>query len=32
MARQDPAHWLVVDATQPQEVIHRIVLDRLEAL
>lgn len=32
MAQQDPAHWLVIDATQDQETIHRFVLNRLEAL
>jgi dTMP kinase len=31
MARQDPDHWLVLDATQPIMVIQEMILDRLEA-
>jgi len=31
MARQDPDHWLVLDATQPVMVIQKMILDRLEA-
>ncbi len=30
MARQDPDHWLVLDATQPVMVIQKMILDRLE--
>ncbi len=31
MARQDPDHWLVIDATQPVMIIQEMILDRLEA-
>jgi len=32
MARKDPEHWLVIDATQPIEVVHRLVMQRLTML
>jgi len=32
MARQDPDHWLVLDATQPIEDIHSLALKRVEML
>lgn len=32
MARRDPDRWLVIDATQPVKVVHRVISNRVETL
>ena len=32
MARRDPDRWLVIDATQPIKVVHRVISNRVETL